>query len=75
MANFNKDMVKLDPVGGEGPAQITQVASNGWIGFTDKYWMATLIPAPGQPFTSVIKYAPGADIYQTETRLPVQEIA
>ncbi|QJD17269.1 membrane protein insertase YidC [Paracoccus sanguinis] len=70
-----KDMVKFDPVAGEGPAQVAQVTNNGWIGFTDKYWMTTLIPAPGQAFTSVVKYAPGADIFQTETRLPVQTVA
>ena len=70
-----KDMVKFDPVGGEGPALVAHAATNGWIGFTDKYWMTTLIPAPGQAFTSVVKYAPGADIFQTETRLPVQTVA
>lgn len=70
-----KDMVKLDPVGNEGPALVTEVAENGWVGFTDKYWMTTLIPQPGQPFTSVVKYAPGADIYQAEARLPMQTVA
>lgn len=70
-----KDMVKFDAAGPEGPAEITQVTENGWVGFTDKYWMTTLIPAPGQPFTSVVKYAPGADIYQAETRLPMQTVA
>ena len=50
------------------------VASQGWIGFTDKYWMSTLIPAPGQSFTSVSKYSPRSDIYQTDMRLPVMEI-
>ncbi|SPH16540.1 Membrane protein insertase YidC [Defluviimonas aquaemixtae] len=57
------------------PADPIAVAENGWIGFTDKYWMTTLAPAPGQAFTSVAKYVPGADIYQTEARLPVMEVA
>ena len=70
-----KDMVKFDAAGGEGPALIQEVANNGWVGFTDKYWMTTLIPSPGQAFTSVVKYAPGADIYQTETRLALQTVA
>lgn len=70
-----KDIVKLDPAGAEGPAEITQVTQNGWIGFTDKYWMTTLIPKPGQPFTSVVKYAAGGDIYQTETRMPMLTVA
>ena len=70
-----KDIAKLDPVAQEGPAEIAQVEEDGWIGFTDKYWMTTLAPAPGTSFTAVVKYAPGADIYQTEARMPVQTAA
>lgn len=69
-----KNIADFDQAGAEGRAKIADVAENGWIGFTDKYWMTTLAPAPGQPFRSVIKYAPGADIYQTEARLPVQTV-
>ncbi|MDI3336384.1 membrane protein insertase YidC [Defluviimonas aestuarii] len=57
------------------PAEPVAVTADGWIGFTDKYWMTTLAPAPGQPFTSVVKYVPGADIYQAEARLPVMDVA
>ncbi|MCV2872000.1 membrane protein insertase YidC [Defluviimonas sp. WL0050] len=57
------------------PAEPVAVTTDGWIGFTDKYWMTTLAPAPGQPFTSVVKYVPGADIYQAEARLPVMDVA
>lgn len=70
-----KDMAKLEPNGAEGPAQLAEVKENGWIGFTDKYWMTTLAPAPGSAFTAVVKYAPGADIYQTEARMPMQSVA
>ncbi len=56
-------------------AEVVQVAENGWIGFTDKYWMTTLIPGDGQPFTSVTRYVASADIYQTEARLPVVTVA
>lgn len=56
-------------------AETVPVSENGWIGFTDHYWMTTLIPAPGQPFTSVVKWVEGADIYQTEVRLPTIEVA
>lgn len=50
------------------------VEENGWVGFTDKYWMTTLIPQPGQSFTSVSKYTARTDTYQTDMRLPAQEI-
>ncbi|MFV0246065.1 MAG: membrane protein insertase YidC [Qingshengfaniella sp.] len=71
-----KNMPDLDYVDREGAnAEIVNVADNGWIGFTDKYWMTALIPAPGQNFTSVAKYVPQTDIYQTEARLPTQTVA
>ncbi|PKP61660.1 MAG: membrane protein insertase YidC, partial [Alphaproteobacteria bacterium HGW-Alphaproteobacteria-8] len=34
-----------DPVEG-GPAERVGVNANGWLGFTDKYWMTTLIGGP-----------------------------
>ena len=68
------NITELDPVDREGRAEILQVEENGWIGFTDKYWMTTLAPAPGQAFTAVVKYADGADIYQTEARYPMQTV-
>ena len=56
-------------------AEVTEVTANGWVGFADKYWMTTLIPDGASPFTSVVKYVPGADIYQTEARLQPVDIA
>jgi len=56
-------------------AEVTQVAQGGWIGFTDHFWMSTLIPAPDSAFKSVAKYDDRRDIYQTETVLPTQTIA
>ncbi|UWQ20045.1 membrane protein insertase YidC [Jannaschia sp. W003] len=70
------DMTDLDPVAAEGGrVERVEVAADGWIGFTDKYWMATLIPPVGAPFAQVVKYVDRADIYQTEQRLPAIEIA
>ncbi len=56
-------------------AETTQVQESGWIGFTDHYWMSTLIPAEGAAFKSVAKYDDRRDIYQTETVQPTQTIA
>lgn len=70
------DMPDLDPIANEGaPGELVAAATDGWIGFTDHYWMTTLIPAQGEPFTSVVKYVPGAEIYQTETRRAVLTVA
>ncbi len=71
-----KDLEDLPAVEREGAqAQVLEAAKDGWIGFTDKYWMTTLIPEQGQPFTAVTKFVPSAEIYQTETRHPVQTVA
>ena len=65
------DLPDLDFIDREAArAEVIDVTTNGWIGFTDKYWMTTLIPGANQPFTSVTKYVAGTDIYQTEARLP-----
>lgn len=50
------------------------VQSNGWVGFTDKYWMTTLAPQSGTPFTSVAKYSDKSDIYQAESRYHAVEV-
>ena len=56
-------------------AEVREAAVDGWIGFTDHYWMTTLIPDQNQPHTSVIKYVPQAGIYQAEVREPLMTIA
>ena len=71
-----KDMMELPVVEREGAqAEVIEATTDGWIGFTDKYWMTTLIPEQGKPFTSVAKYVPAADIFQVETRQPVMTVA
>ncbi|AXI45181.1 membrane protein insertase YidC [Sulfitobacter sp. SK012] len=56
-------------------AQVKQITENGWIGFTDHYWMGALIPAQGSAFKSVAKYDERRDIYQAETVMPTQTVA
>ncbi|WP_022704917.1 membrane protein insertase YidC [Pseudorhodobacter ferrugineus] len=71
-----KDATKLPLVDREAAlAEVREATTDGWIGFTSKYWMTALIPEQGKPFTSVIKYVPSADIFQTETREPLITIA
>ncbi len=71
-----KKMKKLDPLNGEpGLGELRKVERNGWIGFTDKYWMTTLVPLKDQSFTAVAKYLPKRSIYQTDARLPIMTVA
>ncbi|MBY6049684.1 membrane protein insertase YidC [Vannielia litorea] len=56
------------------PETFTDV-TNGWIGFTDHYWMTNLIPDPGEPATLSVSYLARGDIYQTLTKQPTQDIA
>ena len=64
----------VDPREG-AQAEVTQVNTDGWIGFTDHYWMATLIPEPGSAFKQVAKYDARRDIYQAEAVLPTETLA
>ena len=59
----------------QAPTEIVEVAQDGWVGFTDHYWMTSLIPDAGTPFASVAKYLPGTDTYSTQARMPVVEVA
>ena len=60
-----------------GPVEITGIAENGWLGFTDKYWMTTLAPQPGQAFDAVYRMlnVGGTEEFRAEMRLPVVSIA
>lgn len=70
------DVIELPQVPTEAAqAEVTEATTDGWLGFTDKYWMTVLVPQQGKPFTSVVKYDARADIYQTETRLPAVTLA
>ena len=50
-------------------------AADGWVGFTDKYWMTTLIPPAQQPFEMKVLHQARSDIYQTQTIYPTLTIA
>ncbi len=70
------DMTEFAVVASEGArAEVTQVTQNGWIGFTDHYWMTTVIPENGTPFRQVAKYNDASNIYQTEAVQPTVTIA
>ena len=49
------------------------VEQDGWIAFSDQYWMSALIPTPGHDFRSVARYT--NDVYLVETVYPTMTIA
>jgi YidC/Oxa1 family membrane protein insertase len=57
------------------PAERIEVQQNGWVGFTDHYWMSTLVPQQGIGFRSTAKYYPEQDIYQAEAVMPLETVA
>ncbi len=56
-------------------AERLDVTESGWIGYTDHYWMTTLIPDQSVPFRSTAKFFPNRDIYQAEAVQAPQAIA
>jgi YidC/Oxa1 family membrane protein insertase len=70
------DVVDLPVVEREqAAAEVKEAAVDGWLGFTDHYWMAVQVPEQGIPHTQVVKYSAASDIYQTEIREPVMTVA
>ena len=51
------------------------VTGTGWTGFTDHYWMTTLIPRDAQGFQVSMLHDSSRDIYQTTTKMPTQTLA
>ena len=63
------DLTEFEVVPTEGmPAQVTEAATDGWVGFTDHYWMTTLIPQQGQPYKQVLKFDPARNEYLADVR-------
>ena len=71
-----KDIVDLDLDPAErAAAETVKAEAEGWIGFTDHYWMTVLVPEQGKPFTQVTKHIAESDKYQAEIRQPVLTVA
>ena len=71
-----KDIVDLDQDPAErAAAETVQAEAEGWIGFTDHYWMTVLVPEQGKTFTQVTKHIAESDKYQAEIRQPVLTVA
>lgn len=66
------DVVDYGVNGEEGTIEVTE---SGWIGWTDHYWMTTLIPDQSMPFRASARYFESRNIYQAEAIMPSQTIA
>jgi YidC/Oxa1 family membrane protein insertase len=63
------DLTEYEVLPAEGmPAEVTEATTDGWVGFTDHYWMTTLIPQQGQPYKQVLKYDPARNEYLADVR-------
>ncbi|MEM0949821.1 MAG: membrane protein insertase YidC [Pseudomonadota bacterium] len=58
-----------------GNTDVAEISGNGWIGFTDHYWMATLIPADNQAFNGAMTYFPNRDLFRTTAQLATLDVA
>ncbi|WP_296426983.1 membrane protein insertase YidC [Yoonia sp.] len=56
-------------------AERLDVATAGWIGYTDHYWMTTLIPDQTKPFRSTSKYFESRELFQAEAVMPSETVA
>ncbi|WP_341368389.1 membrane protein insertase YidC [Yoonia sp. BS5-3] len=65
------EVVELGPNNDEAKIDATE---GGWIGWTDHYWMTTLIPDQSAPFQTNIRYVENRDIYQAEAVMPAQTV-
>lgn len=58
----------------EAPDRSVRYNSAGWLGFTDKYWLAAIVPAKGERVTAAIS-SPAANNYQTLFARDFAEVA
>ncbi|MEL6573610.1 MAG: membrane protein insertase YidC [Pseudomonadota bacterium] len=65
---------EVDPREGT-QAERLDANESGWIGYTDHYWMTTLIPDQNTAFRSTSKYFDNRDLYQAEAVMPLQTVA
>ncbi|WP_108811426.1 membrane protein insertase YidC [Sphingorhabdus sp. Alg231-15] len=61
-ANFDTDYDDVDEAGASG---ISGNATNGWVGFTDKYWLGALIPVSNAKVEAKFRAGSG-DVYQAQ---------
>ncbi len=66
--------IKYSDAEEDGPVQVSD--SEGWLGITDKYWAAALVPQTGESFVANFSEHPDAAIenYQADFRYGAQNV-
>jgi YidC/Oxa1 family membrane protein insertase len=70
-ANYDTDWDTLDEA---GPAGVRMNSRGGWLGFSDKYWLAAVVPDQNSSIEASFRKTPGgayqADYARAETIVP-----
>jgi YidC/Oxa1 family membrane protein insertase len=71
------DMADFEPDRAGLRLEHNTATTSGWIGFTDKYWMAVLVPEQGRPFETYHAYSETAGVpdYRADVLLPQVTVA
>ncbi|WP_421862052.1 membrane protein insertase YidC [Parvibaculum sp.] len=66
--------IKYDDAAEDGPVKVSD--TDGWLGITDKYWAAALVPEAGKSFAANFSEHPSDAIenYQADFRYDAQEV-
>jgi YidC/Oxa1 family membrane protein insertase len=78
VANGSEIDAKYSDFKDAGTPAKTFSSSGGWVGITDKYWMAAVVPPQGENYNGSYlgsKTASGAEAYQANYRLGARTIA
>jgi len=69
-ANYDND---YDDIAEEGEHRAR--SRGGWVGFTDKYWLAAVIPDQASTVDAAIRFNPQTNSFQSEFIAPVMAVA
>jgi YidC/Oxa1 family membrane protein insertase len=78
VANGSEVDAKYSDFKDPGTPPKTFASTGGWVGITDKYWMAAIVPPQGESFSGAYlgaKTQAGADAYQANYRLNARMLA
>ncbi len=75
MNNGSLDQISYKDIREENSGTNSEdVTAGGWIGYTDHYWMTTLIPDQDKPFQAVSRYFT-TDVYEADAILGQELVA